>query len=242
MNNNRKFQGVWIPADLWLDRDLSLTDKVMLVEIASLETEERGCYASNSHFSEFFGLSNSRVSEIINALAKRGLLTIELIREGKQVVERRIWIATPFGKPNTPSENAVTPFGKRGYPPSENAEGSNTKSNNTNNKTITDVSDAFELFWQSTFRNGSKKKSKEIFAAIVKREKRDPMEFARILVVDVIARKESAQYGFDKLHITTYLNQERWNDNLTPGDNPGTGQPFAAGSYVGTEEPDFLKE
>lgn len=70
----RKFQGVWIPADIWLDRGLSITEKVMLVEIGSLQDDERGCYASNAHFAEFFGLSISRVSEIISALAAKALI------------------------------------------------------------------------------------------------------------------------------------------------------------------------
>lgn len=131
----RKFQGVWIPADLWLDRSLSITEKVMLVEIGSLQHEVRGCFATNAHFAEFFGLSNSRVSEIINCLAQRGMIEVEMIREGRRIVERRIRMKHLFGKPNTPSENADTPFGKCGYPPSEKAEGNNTNPNNTKNNT-----------------------------------------------------------------------------------------------------------
>lgn len=130
-NLARKFQGVWIPADLWLDYGLSITEKVMLVEIGSLQDKQRGCYASNAHFAEFFGLSISRVSEIISGLAGKELVDVELIRDGKRVVERRIRIKNPFGKPNTPSENAANPFGKGDEPPSENTEGSNTKENNT---------------------------------------------------------------------------------------------------------------
>jgi len=127
----RKFQGVWIPAELWLARDLSITEKVMLVEIGSLADDARGCFASNAHFAEFFGLSISRVSEIINGLAEKKVVSIEQIRQGKQVVERRIRLLNPFGKPKTPSENAANPFGKGEEPPSEKAKGSNTKSSNT---------------------------------------------------------------------------------------------------------------
>ena len=112
MSLTRKFQGVWIPADTWLDRGLSITEKVMLVEISSLQDDERGCYASNAHFAEFFDLSISRVSEIIIRLALNGLVTIEQIREGKRVIERRIRMIDPFGKPDTPSEKAANPFGK----------------------------------------------------------------------------------------------------------------------------------
>lgn len=127
----RKFQGIWIPADVWLDRSLSTTEKVMLVEIGSLQDEERGCYASNSYFADFFGLSPSRVSEIINGLAEKGLVKIELIKEGKQIVERRIRPAVVFGNPKGYSENTENPIRKTEEGYSEKAIENNTKSNNT---------------------------------------------------------------------------------------------------------------
>lgn len=127
----RQFKGVWIPAELWLDHSLSITEKVMMVEIGSLQDPVRGCYASNSHFARFFGLSSSRVSEIISALSAKGLLRVELIRDGRQVVERRVRLSNLFGKSNTYSENTATLFGKGGDPYSEKAEESNTKSNST---------------------------------------------------------------------------------------------------------------
>lgn len=127
----RKFQGVWIPAELWRDRALSITEKVMLVEIGSLEDDERGCYASNAKFAEFFDLSISRVSEIISGLAEKRLVSVEQIRDGVRVVERRIRLIHPFGKPKTSSENAENPFGKDGEPPSENTQESNTLLSNT---------------------------------------------------------------------------------------------------------------
>jgi len=157
----RKFQGVWIPAELWLDRNLSITEKVMLVEIGSLQDDERGCYASNAHFAEFFGLSISRVSEIISALAAKGLVEIEQIREGKRIVERRIRLKDPFGKPNTPSENAVNPFGKGDEPPSEKAKGSNTQENNTGSNTSSEVDDGFDAAWKAyPKREGANPKNK----------------------------------------------------------------------------------
>lgn len=137
MSIERKFKGVWIPAELWLDRELSITEKVMLVEIESLQDDVKGCYASNAHFAKFFGLSNSRVSEIISGLAEKSMVTVELIRDGKRVVERRIRLLNPFDKPNTPSENTANPFGKHVEPPSENTQGSNTYLGNT--KKVKDI-------------------------------------------------------------------------------------------------------
>ena len=130
----REFRGVWIPAALWLDETLSITEKVMLVEIDSLDSSERGCYASNNHFAKFFSLSPSRVSEIINGLARRGLISIELIRSGRQIVERRIRVAEVFGKPNTYSENTENPIRKTEGGYSEKAKGRDTNMSNTSEK------------------------------------------------------------------------------------------------------------
>jgi hypothetical protein len=127
----RQFKGVWIPADVWLNPELSITEKVMLVEIDSLDSSDRGCYASNSHFAKFFNLSPSRISEIISGLADKGFCTVELIRDGKKVVERRVRMNKVFGKSNTYSESTANPIRKTEEGYSEKAEGSNTKINNT---------------------------------------------------------------------------------------------------------------
>lgn len=157
---SRKFQGVWIPANLWLNRELSITEKVMLVEIGSLQDDERGCYASNAHFAGFFDLSVSRVSEIISGLSSKGLIEVEQIRDGKRIVERRIRLSTPFGKPNTPSEKAMNPFGKGDEPPSEKAKGSNTRESNTENNTSLG-DQAFEAAWKAyPKREGANPKNK----------------------------------------------------------------------------------
>lgn len=123
----RKFKGVWIPANLWLNRDLSITEKVMLVEIGSLESDDRGCYASNAHFAQFFDLSVKRVSNIINDLARDGVLSISLIREGSRVVERQLRMLTPLENFHTPLENEANPSRKGYEPPLGKVTGSNTK-------------------------------------------------------------------------------------------------------------------
>lgn len=76
------------------------------------------------------------------------------------------------------------------------------------------VEKAFGLFWSSTTKNGSKKKAASLFASLCKRDKLEPMALAALLIEDTAKRLKAKQYGFDKLHITTYLSQERWGDTL----------------------------
>ena len=86
----RDFKGVWILKELWLLRDLSLLEKVMLIEIDSLDNE-KGCFATNDYFAEFFNLSKDHISKVINNLVKRGFITSEIkYQKGTQLVEKRI--------------------------------------------------------------------------------------------------------------------------------------------------------
>lgn len=98
MTEERAFRGVWIPADIWLNRELSLQEKVMLIEIDSLQHPLKGCFKSNKKLAEFFGLSPNRVSEVISSLKKKGWVSVKQIREGKQIVERRIFMNRPLDK------------------------------------------------------------------------------------------------------------------------------------------------
>ena len=124
MENERVFRGIWIPKEIWLSRELTLREKVMLAEIDSLEDEERGCYASNAHFSEFFELSIKTVSEIINTLVKKGFVDSEIIKEGEQIKERRLRVVRGY------PENVGGYPRKRGEGIPENVKGRNKYRNN----------------------------------------------------------------------------------------------------------------
>lgn len=93
--HKRDFKGVWVPADVWLNNELSVREKIMLVEIDSLiACPERGCCEGDEHFAKLFGLSELRVSEIISSLAKKGYLRVDCQRKG----ERTIYLVELFSK------------------------------------------------------------------------------------------------------------------------------------------------
>lgn len=124
----RGFRGVWIPAEIWLSEDLTLMEKLFLVEIDSLDND-KGCYASNKHFAKFFDISKSRCSQIINSLKRKKMISVSYIRDGKEVKTRVI------KKLNTPIKNIKGGYleNLQGY--LENAKESNTYSNTLDSNT-----------------------------------------------------------------------------------------------------------
>ena len=86
----RKFQGIWIPANLWLMKELTMQEKFFLVEINSLDNES-GCFAGNEYFADFFKISSRRVSTVINNLIEKGFVKRELIyKKGTKSIEKRV--------------------------------------------------------------------------------------------------------------------------------------------------------
>ena len=97
VKQNRRFQGVWIPAELWLDENLQMPEILMLVEIQSLD-RAKGCTASNKYFADFFGKTPQRVSQIIKTLEKKGYISIEYDRQGKECKGRKITVSNKFDR------------------------------------------------------------------------------------------------------------------------------------------------
>ena len=94
---NREFRGIWIPKEVWLNKDLSANEKILLAEIDSLGGLSDGCFASNQYLAEFFGLSKDRISKLISGLKNKGYITVELVyKEGTCEVDKRIIKLNPY--------------------------------------------------------------------------------------------------------------------------------------------------
>ena len=94
---NRDFLGVWIPREVWLNKDLSTNEKILLAEIDSLGGSSDGCFASNQYFADFFDLSKDRISRLVSGLKNKGYITVELIyKEGTCEVDKRIIKLNPY--------------------------------------------------------------------------------------------------------------------------------------------------
>lgn len=120
MNEIRDFKGVWIPKKVWLDTRLNALDKVILMEIDSLDQGEKGCYASNEHLAEFCQCSKTKVSTAISKLIECGYLYIQNFDGRKRELKSRV---SNFERQNIKNCNADI----------QNLKESNTVNNTVNN-------------------------------------------------------------------------------------------------------------
>jgi len=82
----RDFKGVWIPKEIWLSDQLSLMEKVLFVEIQSLDNE-RGCYASNKYLADFFGLHPRRIAAHIASLKSKGFIFVTVHNQNERTIK-----------------------------------------------------------------------------------------------------------------------------------------------------------
>ena len=71
---NRKFSGVWIEKDIYLNDNLTPLDMIIFSEIRSLARNEKGCTAGNKYLASFCKCSESKVSKSISKLIKLGYI------------------------------------------------------------------------------------------------------------------------------------------------------------------------
>jgi hypothetical protein len=127
-NKERDFKGVWIKKEIWLNQNLTLIEKVLIVEIDSLDNSQKGCFASNEYLAKFVNLSEGRVANIISDLKKRDFL-IQLFFDGRN---RGLRI-NKHKCESSFNENVKPDLTKTGKRTSRKREYTNTDNNTINN-------------------------------------------------------------------------------------------------------------
>jgi hypothetical protein len=76
--DQRDFKGVFLPKDIWCNKELDGDEKLMWGEVFALDNNF-GCIAGNEHFQEMFGWNNDRkVQRLIKSLKDKDYITVEI--------------------------------------------------------------------------------------------------------------------------------------------------------------------
>lgn len=72
--SDRQFKGVWIPAEIWLDKRLTITEKAFYAEVESFAGNGRTFHKTNETIQEEYGIAARTVQRIIKKLVELDLL------------------------------------------------------------------------------------------------------------------------------------------------------------------------
>lgn len=89
----QKLKGLWIPAKILLNKDLSDKEKIILSMILYLSEEKGSCFASNKYIANIVNVTPERVSKIISSLKDKGYISVKLKykTDSKEIEERQIY-------------------------------------------------------------------------------------------------------------------------------------------------------
>lgn len=111
----RDFTGLWISKEIWFNNTLSLEEKCLFAEIQSLDTSEKGCFASNEYFCKFFNLGERALQKHLSRLKNLGFIRLESF-DGRRRILRAT--KTTYEKFDTSAPNKSSPLPRTKVHPS----------------------------------------------------------------------------------------------------------------------------
>lgn len=114
MSESRDFKGVWIPKKLYMSRQVTLSEKFLLIEIYTL-SKKHVCYASNKHFADFTGLKENTVQKSLLGFEEKGYIErhYEYKNNTKEIKCRKLILTQKFYD-DFINETDVVDFNPRG--------------------------------------------------------------------------------------------------------------------------------
>ena len=116
----QKLKGLWIPAEILLNKDLSDKEKIILSVILYLSEETKSCFASNKYIASIVNVTANRVSKIISSLKEKEYIKVKLKykTDSKEIEQRQITpIVENINRYNSKSQEGI---GTNNYLDSQN--------------------------------------------------------------------------------------------------------------------------
>lgn len=89
---------MWIPPEIWGLGELTITERVLLSEIASLSSSPSGCFAGNEYFGELLGLSKESIKKYLAKLSRSGCIEIQVENNQRKIAYKGGKILPSKGK------------------------------------------------------------------------------------------------------------------------------------------------
>ena len=88
----QRLKGLWIPAEILLNVELSDKEKIILAMILYLSEETKSSFASNKYIANIVNVTADRVSKIISSLREKNYIKVKLKYKtnSKEIEERQI--------------------------------------------------------------------------------------------------------------------------------------------------------
>ncbi|HCQ2210547.1 TPA: helix-turn-helix domain-containing protein [Staphylococcus aureus] len=194
-----------ITANVRYDNRLTDSEKLLFAEITSLSNKYGYCTASNGYFATLYSVVKETISRRISNLNKFGYLKIEIIKDGNEVKQRKMYPLTQSSIPidakiNTPIDANVK----------ENNTSINiTRLNNTsiNNNSATDVThEQFEEWWKLYDKKKDKKISFTKFKSCLKKHSFEQIMQGTREYLKTITDKQYQKYPKTFLTNESYMN------------------------------------
>lgn len=206
-----------LTADVRYDKRLKPNEKLLFSEITALSNKRGYCNASNNYFAQLYDVTTVTASNWVNHLKDRGYIDVEMIYDGKQIKERRIFVNS-----NPIKENFNTPKEKVEDPIKNNFKGgikekfkeNITSSNNTSNNK--QLEEDFNKLWKLYPRKEGKKKAFEAYKRAIKKGITNKEIQTGIVnyLTQIRVQRTSKQYIKQG---STWFNGECWNDEYNVG-------------------------
>lgn len=68
----RKAKGIWIPIEIWEDKNLNWNEKILFLEIDSYTSRDSDCYISNEYIAKLLGVTETSANKILSSLISKG--------------------------------------------------------------------------------------------------------------------------------------------------------------------------
>ena len=68
----RIVKGIWIPIDIWKDKNLSWNEKLLYLEIDSFTSNDKDCFISDEYIANFLGINTTNANKTLSSLIKKG--------------------------------------------------------------------------------------------------------------------------------------------------------------------------